>query len=199
MLDSRHGSRHFYPSPGHTVTSLPHGHRPVAWHNERYYFKGGVWYRPWHSGYVVVRPPVGIWMPLLPAYYTTLWVGSGYYYYANDVYYTAASGGYVVVDPPENAVIASGAARTSSDDGTWYYCEASDAYYPYVTECAVDWQAIPAVPPDLLPQLANTPSYAEGTWYWCESAQAHYPYVGQCPEGWRPVPAAAQDGQSRSR
>jgi len=205
VLDSRHGSRHFYPSPGYTSPSLPHGHRSVAWRNERYYFHRGVWYRPWHSGYVVVRPPVGIWVPLLPMYYTTLWVGSGFYYYANDVYYASAPGGYLVVEPPTNPVIVTDAGRTSTDDsgayaeGTWYYCEASDAYFPYVTECAVDWQAVPDIPADLLPQLANTPSYPDGTWYWCESAQAHYPYVRQCPEGWRPVPAAAQNGRSRSQ
>lgn len=200
-LDSRHGSRHFYPSAGHTVSSLPRGHRSLDWRNDRYYFHGGIWYRPWHSGYVVVRPPIGIWLPVLPPYYTTLWVGSTFYYYANDVYYMAAPGGYTVVEAPTSAVIASGAGRGSADEGgpyaegTWYYCAASDAYYPYVTECAVDWQAIPAVPPELLPHLASTPSYPEGTWYWCDSAQAYYPYLRQCPEGWRPVPAARQNGQ----
>jgi hypothetical protein len=29
----------------------------------------------------------------------------------------------------------------------WYYCPDSNAYYPYVSSCASDWQAVPTVPP----------------------------------------------------
>ena len=46
--------------------------------------------------------PIGVFVPVLPAYYTTLWVGGVPYYYANDTYYTwsADQNGYQVVDPP---------------------------------------------------------------------------------------------------
>jgi len=30
---------------------------------------------------------------------------------------------------------------------TWYYCDSSRAYYPYVSQCAEGWRAVPAVPP----------------------------------------------------
>jgi len=30
----------------------------------------------------------------------------------------------------------------------WYYCPTSGAYYPYVGTCSVDWQLVPATPPD---------------------------------------------------
>jgi hypothetical protein len=36
---------------------------------------------------VVVGPPVGVFVPVLPAYYTTVWFGGVPYYYANDTYY----------------------------------------------------------------------------------------------------------------
>lgn len=29
----------------------------------------------------------------------------------------------------------------------WYYCEASDQYFPYVQSCASGWQTRPAMPP----------------------------------------------------
>lgn len=28
----------------------------------------------------------------------------------------------------------------------WYYCRDSKAYYPYVQECASEWEAVPAKP-----------------------------------------------------
>lgn len=29
---------------------------------------------------------------------------------------------------------------------TWYFCDASKTYYPYVKECASGWRAVPAQP-----------------------------------------------------
>jgi hypothetical protein len=56
---------------------------------------------------VVVRPPVGIVVPVLPPAYTTVWVAGLPYYYANDAYYSAAPGGYVVANPPTDEAAAS--------------------------------------------------------------------------------------------
>jgi hypothetical protein len=50
------------------------------------YFSG-VWYLPSGSNFVVVRPPIGIVVPILPPFYTTIWLHGTAYYYANDVYY----------------------------------------------------------------------------------------------------------------
>ena len=53
---------------------------------------------------MVVTPPVGIFLPVLPPDYTTLWIAGAPYYYANGVYYTPQPGqGYVVVAPPPGA------------------------------------------------------------------------------------------------
>ena len=30
----------------------------------------------------------------------------------------------------------------------WYFCPASNAYYPYVRSCPSGWQAVPTTPPD---------------------------------------------------
>jgi hypothetical protein len=38
-------------------------------------------------------------------------------------------------------------AAPAQAQGDWYYCAASKAYYPYVTECPAGWQRVPAQPP----------------------------------------------------
>lgn len=51
---------------------------------------------------MVVLPPMGITVPMLPSAYATLWIAGAPYYDANGVYYAAAPGqGYVVVAPPQ--------------------------------------------------------------------------------------------------
>ena len=51
---------------------------------------------------MVVLPPMGITVPMLPPAYATLWIAGAPYYSANGVYYAAAPGqGYVVVAPPQ--------------------------------------------------------------------------------------------------
>ena len=39
------------------------------------------------------------------------------------------------------------APAPSQAQGNWYYCAASNAYYPYVAECPDGWQRVPAQPP----------------------------------------------------
>jgi len=70
-------------------------------HNDRYYSSRGVWYRHHQGRYVVVAPPIGLFVPFLPLAYATLWMNGIPYYYANETYYTHTPGGYVVVEPPQ--------------------------------------------------------------------------------------------------
>ncbi len=102
VLDRRYNHNHYYPPTGHIVPSLPHDHHIVRHHNTRYYFHGGVWYRPSGPRFVVVMPPIGVGIPFLPPYYTTLWVGGVPYYYADGVYYIwrPIDRTYVVSNPP---------------------------------------------------------------------------------------------------
>ena len=105
FMDSRHHHDHAYPVRGHFVGAVPRGHHMVVYGHSRYYFYGGVWYRPYGPRFVVVAPPFGLVVPFLPLYYTTLWVGGIPYYYANEVYYTQTPGGYMVVEPPKGEVV----------------------------------------------------------------------------------------------
>jgi hypothetical protein len=104
FMDSRYGHNHVYLVRGHYVDRLPGGYREVIHGSSRYYFHGGIWYRPYGHRFVVVVPPFGFIVPFLPPYYTTIWVGGIPYYYANDVYYTQTAGGYIVVEPPKGEV-----------------------------------------------------------------------------------------------
>jgi hypothetical protein len=105
FMDSRYHHDRSYPERGHFVEALPRGHHIVPYGNSRYYFSGGVWYRPNGPRFAIVAPPFGLVVPFLPLYYTTLWVSGIPYYYANDVYYTQSSGGYMVVEPPKGEVV----------------------------------------------------------------------------------------------
>ena len=52
-------------------------------------------------------PPIGVAIPVLPPYYTTLWVGGVPYYYANGIYYTwyPSQQAYVVTSPPPESAV----------------------------------------------------------------------------------------------
>lgn len=108
VLDRRYDHNHYYPSPGHSVKTLPPGHRIVPYRDRRFYFHGGVWYRPSGPGFVVIRPPIGVRVPILPPYYTTIWVAGVPYYYADGVYYAwrPAERTYVVSEPPPESIVA---------------------------------------------------------------------------------------------
>ncbi|MDQ5986300.1 MAG: hypothetical protein CSYNP_02021 [Syntrophus sp. SKADARSKE-3] len=115
VMDSRYHHNHYYPARGVYINVLPSNHRVVVYGRDRYYFSGGVWYRPYGSRFVIVAPPVGVVVPILPTYYTMVRFNGVPYYYANDVYYLQTPDGYAVVTPPPGeAVMAPAPAPVSS-------------------------------------------------------------------------------------
>ncbi len=105
-LDARFAHNHPYFDRGYVVNGLPRDRLAFNRGPNRYFYAGGVWYAPRGGVYVVVGAPVGLFIPVLPPFYSTVWFGGVPYYYANDTYYmwSAASNGYEVVDPPNGAV-----------------------------------------------------------------------------------------------
>jgi hypothetical protein len=99
-FDARFGGHAYYPSRGYFVHDLPRDRIVVG--GGRYYFSGGIWYAPRGPGWVVIGPPIGVFVPILPPVYTTVYFGGVPYYYANDTYYQYLPGQnqYVVVAPP---------------------------------------------------------------------------------------------------
>jgi hypothetical protein len=90
---------------GAQVRSLPRGGYEINHPSGRYWYHGGNWYAPRGPRWIVVAPPFGVYVPILPGFYSTLWFGGVPYYYANDVYYLwrAERNAYEVVPPPEGA------------------------------------------------------------------------------------------------
>ena len=86
-LDNRYQHGQYYPQRGTTFRSLPDERRQYDFRGEHYYFNGGAWYRSWGPNFVVVAPPIGLGIDLLPPYYTTVWLGGVPYYYADGAYY----------------------------------------------------------------------------------------------------------------
>ena len=95
-LDSRFSHNRYYYDRGYAVHTPPAGGvaNLIGGNGERYYFQGGNWYRwrgdwyrCWGGAWVVVNAPLGLFVPLLPPYYTTLWSSGTPYYYANETYY----------------------------------------------------------------------------------------------------------------
>jgi len=101
--DARFSHNHYYPTRGYTVRELPGDRIAVNGYRGRYFYSGGVWYAPRGPSFVVVAAPVGLFVPLLPPFYTTVWAGGFPYYYANDSYYVwrDSEQQYEVVEPPD--------------------------------------------------------------------------------------------------
>ena len=102
--DSRYHHNRSYPARGFTIGALPRDHRTVVHGGARYYFSGGAWYRPQRGRFVVIAPPIGLFVPFLPPFYSTIWAHGVPYYYANEVYYANRGDGYVIVAPPNEEV-----------------------------------------------------------------------------------------------
>ena len=64
--DNRYHNDHYYPPRGYRFAALPPNPRVIVRGRDRFYFSGGVWYQPLGGAYVVVRPPIGIFVPVLP-------------------------------------------------------------------------------------------------------------------------------------
>src|SRR5437763_15022769 len=86
-LDARHGHNHYYPDRGGFVHGVPGSPVSVEHGGGRYFGSGGVWYAPRGPSFLIVAAPIGVFVPVLPPFYTTVWVGGFPYYYANDTYY----------------------------------------------------------------------------------------------------------------
>ncbi len=109
-LDSRFSHNRYYYDRGYAMHRPPAGGANLSGPNgERYSFQGGTWYRWRGEGYrsgggawVVVDAPLGMFVPLLPPYYTTIWWRGTPYYYANETWYVSdpARNEYRVVAAP---------------------------------------------------------------------------------------------------
>jgi hypothetical protein len=104
-FDGRFDHDHYYPPRGYVVPRPPRDSIVVQHYDRRYWYGGGAWYAPRGPRFVVVGPPFGAFVSVLPPFYTTVWFGGLPYYYANDSYYLwrEQRRAYEVVEPPPQA------------------------------------------------------------------------------------------------
>jgi hypothetical protein len=127
--DARYSHNHYYANRGVVVHEVPGRPYAIAHSGTPFYYSGGVWYAPHGPSFVVVAAPVGVFVPVLPPFYTTLWFAGVPYHYANDTYYVYRGDqqGYEVVDPPAD----SGAAAAQVPPNAEPPANADDLYvYP---------------------------------------------------------------------
>lgn len=70
----------------------------------------------------MIAAPIGAFVPVLPAFYSTVWWGGVPYYYADDTYYDWNAGAreYEVVQPPEG-IENGGTTQTPPADSIFVY------------------------------------------------------------------------------
>lgn len=107
--DRSHDHDRQYPPVGRRYRQLPRPLPPIHWHGTDYWFWSGIWYGPAPYGYMVVRPPYGVVVDLLPDFRTLVLLGGITYLYVNGVYYRERpGGGYMVVPSPVLGTITPG-------------------------------------------------------------------------------------------
>ena len=122
---------------------------------------------PGARGGVYVGPPAAHWggthyRPY--PYYARGYYGGGYYgggfyggYYGSGIYGTVVvppvyapyyyPPAVVTVPSTPPVYIEQSPPTAQAQDNWWYWCPDSQAYYPYVKECAGIWQRVPPQPP----------------------------------------------------
>jgi len=112
-----------YPQLGLYYGFLPFGYYPFYWDSYRYYYYGGVFYRPYNGGYQVTTPPLGAAVPSLPSNASSIAIDGVLYYEANGVYYqqsTDASGRTVYVVVGRDGVLNTDNAAKADDQPESY-------------------------------------------------------------------------------
>ena len=67
----------------------------------------------------------------------------GWHYPGPSYYYRSRAG--TPSGPP--VYFEQGGEVNAAQQADWYYCAESKTYYPYVNQCAGEWQRVPAQPP----------------------------------------------------
>lgn len=122
----------YYHRPGYTIRTLPKVATTVTLGSLIFFYADGIYYSRYNTGFMVVVPPIGLLVPILPLGYTVFQLrGVTYYYYA-DVYYVwdVHHNAYRVVEVPEDdetyrpgdvVDILPDGAYTITIDGVQYY------------------------------------------------------------------------------
>jgi hypothetical protein len=110
------------PRRGDVVTVVPGGIFRNH-HGVNYTYSNGYFYRPQGRGFIVVAPPLGFRIDVLPLGFTTFMLANAAYYYYAGAYYQRMNNSYVVVQPPVGALVSSipdGGQQLQIEGNTYY-------------------------------------------------------------------------------
>ena len=108
----RRGSHYRYPVHRRVVRTLHRNHISIVYGGLNYFYYSGIFYTLHGNDYVVVLPPRGFRITILPVGHVRIVVGPSVYYYHSGVYYTESNvesmeneGKYEVTLPPVGVVM----------------------------------------------------------------------------------------------
>lgn len=126
--------RPYYHRPGYTIGTLPKAAVTVSLGSLLFYYSDGIYYSRHNNGFIVMLPPVGLIVPVLPVGYIPFYLhGLTYYYYA-DVYYVwdVHHRAYRVVEAPQNGeAYQPGTILDTLPDGAYTVTINGVQYYRY--------------------------------------------------------------------
>lgn len=122
----------YHHRPGYITRTIPKVAMTLSLGGLLYYFTDGIYYRRHSSGFIVVMPPVGLIVPVLPLGYTVFQLHGSTYYYYDNVYYVRdtahqayrvaqAPDGYAAYKPGDIVETLPDGAYTVTIDGVQYY------------------------------------------------------------------------------
>ena len=77
----------YHRRPGYITRTIPKVAMTISLGGLLYYYSDGIYYRHHSSGFIVVVPPIGLIVPVLPLGYTVFLIHGSTYYYYDNVYY----------------------------------------------------------------------------------------------------------------
>lgn len=93
------GKEHRSVAVKRVVHKIPSRHAVVVHGRDRYHYYSGRFYRPWNSGFILVRPPLGLVVLNIPLGSRMVLSAGITYHVFGDVYYRRVPAGYQVVEP----------------------------------------------------------------------------------------------------
>ena len=132
------------PGRNTVITVVPAGYRVVNYGGLGYRYYKGVFYRPYNNSFMVVAPPIGLFINVMPYGYRRIMVNNYPYYYYNGTYYQYRNSNYYVVSPPVGAVVESlpPGYQTLTIDGETYYTIDGAQYKPVVEDNGEIWYQV---------------------------------------------------------
>lgn len=127
------------PLPGRVMSALPREVARIVVDGDTVYYRDGAFFRLTPAGYVVIRAPLGVPVPALPAGAARVQLGTRTFWYHRGAFYARPTdgAGYVTVSPPLGAVVESlppDVSAIADIGGVLYYLYGGAFYRPILLD-----------------------------------------------------------------